>query len=137
MRIDEFLKPFEGKLLQLERENQQLKAKLKKLMCEDSKLRFNDLPSDLKEFLKELERDGYIRLTETRISYGDRVWQAIFKRKNNIDGWIENESYNYYEKREMFKAVLKAIRFYDNKYGGKPGAPYDKFIGILEVFLYK
>jgi len=137
LRIDEFLKPFKGKLLQLERENQQLKAKLKELMSEDSKLRFNDLPSDLKEFLKELERDGYIRLTETRISYGDRVWQAIFKRKNNIDGWIENESYNYYEKREMFKAVLKAIRFYDNKYGGKPGVPYDKFIGILEVFLYK
>ncbi len=116
LRIDEFLKPFKEKLLQLERENHELKAKLRELISEDSKLKFSDLPNDLREFLKELERDGYVRLTETRISYGDRVWQAIFKRKSNIDGWIENESYNYYERRELFKAILKSIRFYNNGY---------------------
>ena len=135
LRIDEFLKPFKEKLVQLEKENQELKAKLKELMGEESKLKFNDLPEDLKEFLKELERDGYVRLTETRISYGDRVWQAIFKRKGNIDGWIKYESYNYYERRNIFEAILKAIRFYDNRYGGKPGVPYDKFLYALNELL--
>lgn len=134
-RIDEFLKPFKEKLVQLEKENQELKAKLRELTSEDSKLKFGDLPSDLKEFLKELERDGYVRLTETRISYGDRVWQAIFKRKDNIDGWIESESYNYYKRKNLFKAVFRAIRFYDNRYRGKPGVPYDKFILALNDYL--
>lgn len=109
LKIDEFLKPFKEKIVQLERENQELKAKLRELTNEDSKLEFNDLPSNLKGFLKEMERDGYIRLTETRISYGDKVWQAIFRRRCNIDWWIEEESYNYYRRRNLFKAVLKAI----------------------------
>ena len=29
-------------------------------------------------------------------------------RKGNIDG-LKNESYNYYERRELFKVMLKAI----------------------------
>jgi len=49
---------------------------------------------------------------------------------SNLRGKIENESYNYYEKKKMFKAVLKAI-------WGKLGVPSDEFTGILEVFLYK
>ena len=134
-RLQEALKPVFERIERLEKENQELRRRLHELTQQDSSIKFEDLPRDLKEFLRELERDGYVRLTETRVSYGDRVWQAIFKRKGNIDGWIENESYNYYEEKELFKAVLKAIRFHDNKYRGKPGVPYDKFLEALGKFL--
>jgi len=137
-KLQEALKPLFERIERLERENQELRRRLQELTQQDSSIKFEDLPRDLREFLKELERDGYVRLTETRIAYGDRVWQAILRRKGNIDGWIESESYNYMgreDNRELFKAVIKAIRFYDNRYRGKPGVPYDKFLEALEKFL--
>ena len=137
-KLQEVLKPVFDKIERLERENQELKRKLQELTSEDSSFKFEDLPSSLKDFLKEMERDGYIRLSDTRISYGDRVWAAIIKRKGNIDGWLNEASYDYFGKednRELFKAVIKAIRFYDNKFNGKPGVPYDKFLEALEKFL--
>ena len=137
-KLNEALKPLFIKMQQLEKENQELKKKLQELMQQDSSLKFDDLPDFLKDFLKQLEKDSYIRLTETRISYGDKVWRAIFRLKGNIDMWINNASYDYYGKednRELFKAVIKAIRFYDNKYNGRPGVPYDKFMEALEKFL--
>jgi len=137
-KLNEALKPLFLRLQQLEAENQELRKKIEELTSEDSSLKFDDLPSELKEFLKELERDGYVRLSNTRIAYGDKVWQAIFKRKGNIDGWLNEAAYDYYgkeDKRELFKAVIKSIRFYDNRYNGKPGVPYDKFMEALEKFM--
>ena len=137
-KLNEALKPLFIRLQQLERENQELRKKLEELTNEDSSIKFDDLPSDLKEFLKVLERDGYVRLTNTRIAYGDKVWAAIFKRKGNIDGWLNEAAYDYLGKednRELFKSVIKAIRYYDNRYNGKPGVPYDKFLEGLEKFM--
>jgi len=137
-KLSEALKPLFLRLQQLERENRELRRKLEELTSEDSSIRFDDLPSELKGFLRELERDGYVRLTNTRIAYGDRVWATIIRRKGNIDGWLNEESYNYMgreDNRSLFKAVIKAIRFYDNKYSGKPGVPYDKFLEALEKFM--
>ena len=137
-KLNEALKPLFIRLQQLERENQELRKKIEELTSKDSSLKFDDLPSELKEFLKELERDGYVRLSNTRIAYGDKVWQAIFKRKGNIDGWLNEAAYDYYgkeDKRELFKAVIKSIRFYDNRYNGKPGVPYDKFMEAFEKFM--
>jgi len=137
-KLSEALRPVFMRLQELEAENRELRRKLEELTSEDSSIRFDDLPSELKGFLRELERDGYVRLTNTRIAYGDRVWAAIFKRKGNIDGWLNEAAYYYLGKddnRELFKAVIKAIRFYDNKYSGKPGVPYDKFLEALEKFM--
>ena len=137
-RLQEALKPVFERIERLERENAELKRRLKEIEESDSSVKFEDLPRDLRDFLKELESDGYVRLSETRIAYGDRVWAAIIKRKGNIDGWLNEASYDYYGKednRELFKAVIKAIRFYDNRYNGKPGVPYDKFLEALEKFL--
>ena len=138
--IDSLFKPVREGLEELERlrrENEELRRRLETLSQEDSSIKFKDLPSDLRKFLKQLEDEGYVRLTETRIAYGDRVWAAIFRRKGNIDLWIEEESYNFYDNKDLFKAVLKTIRFYDNKYQGKPGIPYDKFLETLKDYLEK
>jgi len=137
-KLNEALKPLFIRLQQLERENQELRRKLEELTNEDSSMKFEDLPSGIKGFLKELERDGYVRLTNTRIAYGDKVWAAIFKRKGNIDGWLNEVAYDYLGKednRELFKSVIKAIRYYDNRYNGKPGVPYDKFMEALKKFM--
>lgn len=134
VKLQEVLKPVFERVERLERENAELRRKLRELTQQDSNVKFEDLPKDLKDFLRKLEEDGYVRLSETRIAYGDRVWTAIIKRKGNIDGWLNETSYNYYgrkDNRELFKAVIKAIRYYDNRYNGKPGVPYDRF---LEAF---
>jgi len=129
-RLQEALAPVFEKIERLERENAELRRRL-----EDSSVKFEELPDDLRGFLKELERDGYVRISETRIAYGDRVWAAIVRRKGNIDAWLNEESYNYYGKQDLFKAVVKAIRYYDNRYNGKPGVPYDLFLDALKKFL--
>jgi len=134
-RLQEALAPVFEKIERLERENAELRRRLEELQREDSSVKFEELPDDLRGFLKELERDGYVRISETRIAYGDRVWAAIVRRKGNIDAWLNEESYNYYGKQDLFKAVVKAIRYYDNRYNGKPGVPYDLFLDALKKFL--
>jgi len=134
-RLQETLNPVFERLERLERENAELRRRLGELTQQDSAVRFTDLPQDLRGFLRVLERDGYVRLTETRVSYGDRVWAAIFRRRGNIDGWIREESVNYPSRRELFEAVIKAIRYHDNRYGGRPGVPYDRFLDALSIML--
>lgn len=99
------------------------------------KLTFRDLPKKLRDFLMKLEEDGYVRITEERVAYGDRVWGAIRRLKGNIDGWMEWESLNYGSKSWLFKAVLRAVRYYDNRYGGKPGVPWGLFVEILKQYV--
>jgi len=96
---------------------------------------FHELPVKLRDFLLRLEEDGYVRVMEDRVAYGDRVWAAIRRLKSNIDGWIEWESINYGSKAWLFKGVLKAIRYYDNRYNGKPGVPYRKFLEALRYYI--
>jgi len=134
-KLQEALKPVFEKIERLERENAELRRRLESLTQQDSTVRFTDLPQDLRGFLRVLERDGYVRLTETRVSYGDRVWAAIFRRRGNIDSWIREESANYPSRRELFEAVIKAIRYHDNRYGGRPGVPYDRFLEALAIML--
>jgi len=134
-KLQEVLNPLFERLERLERENAELRRRLESLTQQDSTVRFTDLPQDLRGFLRVLERDGYVRLTETRVSYGDRVWAAIFRRRGNIDSWIREESVNYPSRRELFEAVIKAIRYHDNRYGGKPGVPYDRFLDALSIML--
>jgi len=136
-KMQEVLQPIVDRIRELEQENEELKRRLSQFR-EDNGMKFDELPAELKEFLREMERDGYVRLTETRIQYGDRVWAAIFRFKGNIDAWLEEMSYAYLgrkDNRGLFKAVIKAIRFYDNKWNGKPGVPYDKFLSALQRFI--
>ena len=135
-RLQEALKPVFERLEQLERENRELRRRLQELQKDEGNVKFEDLPGDLKEFLRELEREGYVRLSETRISYGDLVWAAIVKHKGNIDRWVREESLGFPgRKEELFRAVISAIRFYDNKYNGKPGVPYSLFLGALKMYM--
>jgi len=74
-----------------------------------------------------------VRITRDRISYGDRVWEAIYKRRGNLDYWLDYVASEYLEDRELFKLVILAIRYYDNKFGGKVGVPWDRFLEALEI----
>ena len=95
---------------------------------------FRDLPEDLQWALKELERFGYVRIREDRVEYGDRVWSAIRRYHGNIDGWIEWEAQGWVGKmRGVFKDIIGTIRYFDNKYEGKPGVPYDKFLEAFKL----
>ena len=101
---------------------------------EVKKVTFEDLPKDLQKALMELKSHGYIRVREDRVEYGDRVWAAIKRYHGNIDGWIEWEAQGLVGKmRDIFKNVIEAIRYYDNKYEGKPGVPYNKFLEAFEL----
>ena len=124
------------KVEELERENRILKLELERLKQQyEGKMRFNNLPGKLKEFLKELEKEGFIRIYDDRVAFGDRVWEAIFKCKGNIDGWIIRSSDLFIEDRDLFLAVMRAIRYYDNKWNGKPGVPYDLFLDKVRDLL--
>jgi len=61
------------------------------------------------------------------------VWEAIYKRRGNLDYWLKLASDEYPEVRELFKHIILAIRYYDNRYGGKVGVPWDKFLEALEL----
>ena len=138
-KLQEALEPIFRRLDELEKENRELKSRLQKQQSgnDDGKVRFEDLPEDLRSFLRELEKKGYVRLTETRIAYGYEVWKAIKNYKGNIDWWIKEESFAFSSpKDKLFRAVISAIMFYDNKYNGKPGVPYSLFLGALEMYLH-
>ena len=93
------------------------------------RMTFRDLPEDLQWALKQFEEFGYIRVREDRVEYGDRVWSAIKRYHGNIDGWLEWEAQGWVGKlRDIFKDVIGTIRYFDNKYEGKTGVPYDKFL---------
>ena len=136
-KLKKDLKKIKVRLSSIENQVQALKSEgaiklgVKK---EIKKVTFEDLPEDLQRVLMELESLGYIRVREDRVEYGDRVWAAIKKYHGNIDGWIEWESQGLVGKmRGIFKNVIGAIRYYDNKYEGKPGVPYDKFLEAFEL----
>jgi len=101
----------------------------------------NDVPRGLVKFLSELDKAGYIRIMYEKVMYGDKLWAAIRYYKGNIDAFIEEASYEFLDAkadlRKLFKSVIKAIRFYDNKYGDITGVPWSKFLEALEMFYGK
>jgi len=132
-KVDEVLGPFQKRLEELEEENRRLHEQLQKMAVTRSTISFEDLPEKLRKLLLEMQRDGYIRITRERISYGDKVWEAIYRRKGNLDYWLDYVASEYLEDRELFKRIILAIRYYDNKFGGKVGVPWDKFLHALRV----
>ena len=132
-KVDEALEPFRRRLEELEEENRRLRMQLQKLAVGESTIKFEELPEKLRKLLLEMQRDGYVRITRDRISYGDRVWEAIYKRKGNLDYWLDYVASEYLEDKELFKLVILAIRYYDNKYAGKVGVPWDRFLEALEI----
>jgi len=139
-KVDEILAPFAKRLEELEEENRRLRAELEaarraslSTAVENGGVRFGDLPEKLRRLLLEMQRDGYVRVTEERVSYGDKVWEAIYRRRGNLDYWLEYAASEYLEERELFRRVILAIRYYDNRYGGKPGVPWGKFLEALEL----
>jgi len=101
----------------------------------------DDLPIEFARFLGDLDEAGYVRIMYDKIMYGDRTWQAIRYFRGNIDGFIEEASYEFVDGkrdlRDLFKAVMKAIRFYDNRFNGSVGVPWDRFVSALERFYGK
>jgi len=101
----------------------------------------DDLPIEFARFLGDLDEAGYVRIMYDKIMYGDKTWQAIRYFRGNIDGFIEEASYEFVDGkrdlRDLFKAVMKAIRFYDNKFNGSVGVPWDRFVSALERFYGK
>ena len=106
---------------------------LQKLTVGESTVKFEELPEKLRKLLLEMQKDGYVRITRDRISYGDKVWEAIYKRKGNLDYWLDYVASEYLEDKELFKRIILAIRYYDNKFAGKVGVPWDKFLEALEL----
>ena len=131
------LEEIKSRLLSIEKEVQALRNEgITNLSVEKEVkgITFMDIPEDLQWALRELEQLGYVRVKEDRVEYGDRVWAAIRRYHGNIDGWIEWEAQGLVGKmRGIFKNVIGAIRYYDNKYEGKPGVPYDKFLEAFEL----
>ena len=132
-KVDEVLEPFQKRLEELEQENRQLRMQLQKLTVGESTIKFDELPEKLQRLLLEMQKDGYVRITRDRISYGDRVWEAIYKRKGNLDYWLDYAGDEYIPNKELFKRVILAIRYYDNKFAGKVGVPWDRFMQALEI----
>jgi len=101
----------------------------------------DDLPIEFARFLGDLDEAGYVRIMYDKIMYGDKTWQAIRYFRGNIDGFIEEASYEFVDGkrdlRDLFKAVMKAIRFYDNRFNGSVGVPWDRFVSALERFYGK
>jgi len=132
-KVDEVLEPFAKRLEELEEENRKLRTQLQKLAVGESTIKFEELPEKLRKMLLEMQRDGYVRIARDRVSYGDRVWEAIYKRKGNLDYWLDYVASEYLEDRELFKRIILAIRYYDNKFAGKVGVPWDRFLEALEL----
>jgi len=89
---------------------------------------FDDLPPDLKNLLKKMEKDKYVRIYHNRIAYGDEVWKNIHRRKGNIDEWFEKEAIAFGREKNLFLAVMRVLRYYDNKFNGETGIPYSAFL---------
>jgi DNA-binding Lrp family transcriptional regulator len=157
--VSEFLRNLEaarrehGKLLaefkklserveKLARENAELKSKLEEYELAQRQVKFDDLPEEVRQLLKKLEDAGLIRAKHERVEYGYAVWKAVHDYRGNLDYWLEEklpevlpEVARDYRLRRVVGATVKAIAYYDNRHGGKPGVPYSLWLKKLEEYL--
>jgi hypothetical protein len=127
------LKKLSEKIEKLTRENTELKRKLEEYELAQRQVKFEDLPEGVKELLRYMAEKKLIEIQDERVMYSGQTWIQLEKFRYNFDAWLESVKYDLPRPiQHPCTAVLKAIRFYDNRYAGKPGVPYTLWLRKFE-----
>jgi len=127
------LKKLNDKIEKLTRENTELKRKIEEYELAQKQMRFEDLPEGVKELLKYMAEKKLIEIQDERVMYSGQTWIQLEKFRYNFDAWLESVKYDLPRPiQHPCTAALRAIRFYDNRYAGKPGVPYTLWLKKFE-----